>query len=215
MTGRRRRDALDSSFFARPAEVVARDLLGMTISSTIDGSTTAGCIVETEAYVGPHDDASHAAARIGRTTRNDIMFGRPGLAYVYRIYGVHWCLNAVTDTDGFPAAVLIRALEPVRGISVMRRRRGLGPAASLRDLTSGPGKLAAALGITGEHNAHPLDTSPLWISAGPAISQTDIVAGPRIGITRAVDWPLRFHVRDNHCVSGRRMARVLPLRRAE
>src|SRR5919109_621522 len=94
---RRRPDALAPSFFARPAEVVARELLGVELVSTIGGSETRGRIVETEAYVGPHDDASHAALRIGRTTRNESMFGAPGIAYVYRIYGLHWCLNVVTD----------------------------------------------------------------------------------------------------------------------
>ena len=123
MSGRRRRDALGLEFYARPAESVARDLLGMVLVSTIGGSEVRGRIVETEAYVGPHDDASHAAARIGRTARNEAMYGEPGVAYVYRIYGVHWCLNAVTDVADFPAAVLIRALEPIRGISLMRRRR--------------------------------------------------------------------------------------------
>jgi DNA-3-methyladenine glycosylase len=201
MTARRRSDALARTFFARPAEIVARDLLGTMLVSTIDGFQTAGRIVETEAYVGPHDDASHAAARIGRTARNDVMFGEPGIAYVYRIYGVHWCLNAVTDSVGFPAAVLIRALEPVKGLHHMRRRRGLPPAAPDRMIASGPGKLAAALGITGAHNAHSLDRSPLWISAGSPVSARDVVAGPRIGITRAADWPLRFHVRGSAWVS--------------
>jgi DNA-3-methyladenine glycosylase len=193
MSTRRRRDALSASFYARPAEEVARDLLGMTLVSTIDGRQTAGRIVETEAYVGPHDDASHAAARIGRTSRNDVMFKQPGLAYVYRIYGVHWCLNVVTDEVDFPAAVLIRAIEPTKGLIEMRRRRSLAPSAPDRMIASGPGKLAAALGITGDHNEHPLDRSPLWIEQGTSIAERDIVAGPRIGITRAADWPLRFH----------------------
>ena len=198
---RRRRDALASSFFARPAEIVARDLLGMTIVSTIGGRQTAGRIVETEAYVGPHDDASHAAARIGRTPRNDVMFKSPGLAYVYRIYGVHWCLNAVTDRIDFPAAVLIRALEPLKGLIEMRRRRGISPTAPDRMIASGPGKLAAALGITGDHNNHPLDRSPLWIERGVHIAKKDIIAGPRIGITRAADWPLRFHEKGSPWIS--------------
>ncbi len=203
MTGRRIRDALGSAFFARPAEEVARDLLGRIVVSTIDGVTTSGRIVETEAYVGPHDDASHAAARIGRTTRNEPMFGPPGIAYVYRIYGVHWCLNAVTDSAGFGAAVLIRALEPLKGLNSMRRRRGLAPTSHDRNLLSGPGKLAAGLGITGAHNTHLLDVSPLWLLPGEPIAETDIVAGPRIGITRAADWPLRFHERGSPWISRR------------
>jgi DNA-3-methyladenine glycosylase len=197
VTARRRRDALGADFFARPAEIVARELLGMTLVSTIGGRQTAGRIVETEAYVGPHDDASHAAARIGRTPRNDVMFKEPGLAYVYRIYGVHWCLNAVTDRVEFPAAVLIRAIEPIVGLIEMRRRRGLDPSAPDRMIASGPGKLAAALGITGDHNEHPLDRSPLWIEQGVSIAKKDVVAGPRIGITKAADWPLRFHEKNS------------------
>jgi DNA-3-methyladenine glycosylase len=197
VTARRRRDAIGADFFARPAEIVARELLGMTLVSTIGGRQTAGRIVETEAYVGPHDDASHAAARIGRTPRNDVMFKEPGLAYVYRIYGVHWCLNAVTDRVEFPAAVLIRAIEPIVGLIEMRRRRGLDPSAPDRMIASGPGKLAAALGITGDHNEHPLDRSPLWIEQGVSIAKKDVVAGPRIGITKAADWPLRFHEKNS------------------
>lgn len=155
---------------------------------------TAGRIVETEAYVGPHDPASHAAERTGRTNRNASMFGNPGIAYVYRIYGIHWCLNIVTDAAEFPAAVLIRALEPVRGFSHMRARRcRAGRQMDDRNLANGPGKLAAALGINGAHDAHPLDRPPLWITAGTPVEAAQVVAGPRVGITRAVDWPLRFH----------------------
>jgi DNA-3-methyladenine glycosylase len=175
----------------------------MRIVSTIGGTRTEGRIVETEAYVGPHDDASHAAARIGRTARNAVMFGQPGLAYVYRIYGVHWCLNAVTDTEGFPAAVLIRALQPLSGLIEMRRRRNLHPTAPDRDLLSGPGKLAAALGITGDCDGHSLECEPLWIERGEAIADADVLRGPRIGITRAADWPLRFHERHSPWVSRR------------
>jgi DNA-3-methyladenine glycosylase len=186
-------DALDASWYARPAEVVARELLGAVIISTIDNVETAGRIVETEAYIGPHDDASHAAARIGRTRRNDAMYGVPGSAYVYRIYGIHWCLNVVTDRVDFPAAVLIRAIAPVHGIDHMHARRSRGHT-RLPDsaLASGPGRLAAALGITGVHNAHPLDRLPLCIVAGARMDDAAIGCGPRIGITRAADWPLRF-----------------------
>lgn len=186
-------DALDASWYARPAEVVARELLGAVIISTIDDVETAGRIVETEAYIGPHDDASHAAARIGRTRRNDAMYGAPGLAYIYRIYGIHWCLNVVTDRVDFPAAVLIRAIAPVLGIEHMRARRihGDTPLPD-RALASGPGRLTAALGITGVHNAQPLDRFPLCIVAGARVDDTAIASGPRIGITRAADWPLRF-----------------------
>ncbi|HEX6940806.1 MAG TPA: DNA-3-methyladenine glycosylase [Longimicrobiales bacterium] len=186
-------------FYDRPAEEVARDLLGAVLVSTSGGETTAGWIVEAEAYIGPHDPASHAAARIGRTARNAAMFGPPGTAYVYRIYGLHWCLNVVTGAEEYPAAVLIRAIEPLEGVETMRRRRG-GVRAE-RMLTNGPGKLAEALGITGRENGHPLDRPPLRILEGEAVDDGDVVVGPRIGVTRAADWPLRYHVRGNPFVS--------------
>jgi DNA-3-methyladenine glycosylase len=202
--GRRRADALPASWYKRPAEIVARDLLGAILVSTIDGIHTSGRIVETEAYVGPHDDASHAATRIGRTARNASMFGPPGIAYVYRIYGIHWCLNIVTDRAEFPAAVLIRAVEPARGLSAMRARRSAGQK-HLPDtaLTSGPGRLAAALGITALHDGHALDRTPLWVTPGLPVDAASAQAGPRVGITRAVDWPLRFWIRGNPYVSRR------------
>lgn len=170
--------------------------------SSVDGVETAGRIVETEAYIGPHDDASHAAERIGRTQRNDAMYGTPGIAYIYRIYGIHWCLNVVTDRIDYPAAVLIRAIEPVHGIEHMRARRSAGQK-HLPDtgLASGPGKLAAALGITGHLNAHALDRPPLHITAGRRIANAEMAAGPRIGITRAADWPLRFWEKGSRWVS--------------
>ncbi|HEX6135030.1 MAG TPA: DNA-3-methyladenine glycosylase [Longimicrobiales bacterium] len=197
-----RADALAASWYGRAAGTIARDLLGTVLVSTVDGVRTEGRIVETEAYVGPHDDASHAAQRIGRTDRNDAMYGRPGIAYVYRIYGIHWCLNVVTDRVDYPAAVLIRAVEPLHGIEHMRARRSVGQK-RLPDvaLTNGPGKLAGALGITGQLNAHPLDREPLFILEGQRIPDAQVECGPRIGITRAVDWPLRFCVRSSAWVS--------------
>jgi DNA-3-methyladenine glycosylase len=163
-----------------------------------------GRIVETEAYIGPHDPASHGAERIGRTRRNEAMFGPPGIAYVYRIYGVHWCLNAVTHEEEYPAAVLIRAVEPLDGLPHMRRRRSGNRAhSSDRDLASGPGKLAAAFAIDGALDGHRLDRAPLWIEAGERVAQAAIVTGPRIGITKAADWPLRFCVRDSVWLSKR------------
>jgi DNA-3-methyladenine glycosylase len=188
-----RDDAPDASWYARPAEVVARELLGAIVVSVVDGCETAGRIVETEAYIGPHDDASHAAERIGRTRRNDAMYGTPGIAYIYRIYGIHWCLNIVTDRIDYPAAVLIRALEPLRGIEHMRARRSAGDRVPGDvQLTNGPGKLAAALGITGQLDAHTLDRPPLYIVRGERVPDRSVATGPRIGITRAVDWPLRY-----------------------
>ena len=197
-----RTDALAASWYGRSAEIVARELLGAVIVSTVDGVETAGRIVETEAYIGPHDDASHAAERIGRTRRNEAMYGTPGIAYVYRIYGIHWCLNVVTDRVDYPAAVLIRAVEPVRGTGHMRRRRTAGQK-TLSDvmLTNGPGKLAAALGITGQLNAHRLDHPPLFIVAGEPPADDAVACGPRIGITRAVDLPLRYWDKRSRWVS--------------
>ncbi|HWV56578.1 MAG TPA: DNA-3-methyladenine glycosylase [Longimicrobiales bacterium] len=212
---------MPAAFFARPAADVARDLLGAIVVSTLGGAETAGRIVEVEAYVGPHDPASHAAARIGRTARNAAMFGPPGTAYVYRSYGIHWCLNFVTDREGYPAAVLVRAIEPIAGVEIMTRRRGIAaaPRANLvaagghdvaavgrshvapRVLAGGPGRLTQAMGITGALDGHPLDRPPLIVAAGDPVPDADVVVGPRIGITRAVDWPLRFHVRGSAFVS--------------
>jgi DNA-3-methyladenine glycosylase len=172
--------------------------------SDVGGHPTSGRIVETEAYVGPHDPASHAAERIGRTLRNASMFGQPGSAYVYRIYGVHWCLNAVTDRTGFPAAVLIRALEPLSGLAMMQRRRA--PAGTLlppRQLCSGPGRLAQALGIDASLDGHLLRRPPLRIVAGAAPADVGVVATTRVGVTRAADWPLRFYMRSNPWISRR------------
>jgi DNA-3-methyladenine glycosylase len=194
---------LPTSFYERPAELVARELLGRLLVSTIAGRAS-GRIVETEAYVGPHDDASHAAARIGRTARNASMYGAPGIAYVYRSYGVHWCLNVVTDAADFPAAVLIRAFEPVSGLPAMRRRRHLTrPGAPDTVLGSGPGNVAAALAITADQDGHPLAAPPLWIAAGEPVPDEHVRTGPRVGITRAADLPLRFWVAGSRSVSRR------------
>lgn len=194
--------ALPIRFYARPSIVVARELLGAWIVSTIGGVRTVGRIVETEAYTGPEDEASHAAERIGRTSRNASMFGRPGRAYVYRIYGVHWCLNVVTDTLDHPAAVLIRAIEPVSGLEAMASRRGEGVAAAR--LGRGPGNLARALGIDGALDGHPLREPPLRIVAGKPQPQDAVARGPRIGVTRAIEAPLRFFIADSPSVSAHR-----------
>lgn len=193
--------AYPAEFYDRPAEEVARDLLGSVLVSTIGGQTVAGIIVETEAYLGPHDEASHAAERIGRTARNATMFAAPGTAYVYRSYGLHWCLNVVTGAEGYPAAVLIRALEPRLGLETARERRGDGRADRL--LMSGPGRLTQALGITGAEDAHLLTAPPLWIQPGTTVRDGDVAIAPRIGISRAKELPLRFLIRDSAWVSRR------------
>jgi DNA-3-methyladenine glycosylase len=177
---------------------VAPLLLGKIVRSTLDGGETAGRIVETEAYTGPQDPASHAAARIGRTARNQAMYGPPGTAYIYLSYGLHWCLNAVTGEEDYPAAVLIRALEPVDGWEVMRGRRDRPD----RDLARGPGNLCSALGVEGSLNGHPLDAPPLWIERASGVPARAVARGPRVGISRARDLALRFWIRGNAWVSA-------------
>ena len=146
------------------------------------------------------------------TERTRPLYGAPGIAYVYFIYGVHWCFNAVTREHGLPSAVLVRALEPVEGIGLMRARR---PAAKTdRDLTNGPGKLCAALGIGPKHNGHVLQTPPLWISRGIRYPDEAVVTGPRIGITKAADWPLRWFVAESEYVSARERTRARSRRRS-
>lgn len=195
--------ALGPAFCRRPAEDVARGLLGAWLVSTIGGETAIGRIVECEAYLGPHDPASHAAERIGRTARNAAMFGPAGRAYVYRIYGLHWCLNVVTGTVDVPAAVLIRAIAPVEGMAVMRTRRSARPELPDSALGRGPGHAACALGITGALDGHALQRPPLLLARGQPVPDTDVDRGPRVGVTRAKDWPLRFWVRAHPAVSRR------------
>lgn len=188
---------LEASFYGRPAAEVARDLLGCVLVSDIDGERTSGRIVETEAYTGPDDPACHAAAAIGRTARNDPLYGPPGTAYMHLNYGIHWCLNAVTDREGHPAAVLIRALEPVEGEEVMLRRRGRS------ELTNGPARLASALGIGPELQRHPLVRAPLRIASGTPVPEADIVTTVRIGISKGAAMPLRFYDRRSRWISRR------------
>jgi DNA-3-methyladenine glycosylase len=183
---------LPAAFYDRDPALVARELLGMVLRSESQDGVTSGRIVETEAYLGPHDPAAHSA--VGRTSRNWHLFGPPGQAYVYFIYGMHWCVNAVTREDGHGSAVLIRAIEPLEGVELMRSRR---PKAKRdRDLANGPGKVCAALGITRAHDGLPLTGgSPLTVLAGTPVVEAAVIVGPRVGISKAVDWPLRFRVR--------------------
>ncbi len=174
------------AFFDREVTTVARELLGATL--LIDG--IGGIIVETEAY-HPTDPASHSFA--GPTQRNAAMFGPPARAYVYRSYGIHWCLNFVCEDA---SAVLIRALEPTAGIDVMRQRRGLE---DIRQLCSGPGKLGQALGITLALNGSSLEHPPFSVS--PASGIASILVGPRIGITKAAEKPWRFGVAGSRYLS--------------
>ena len=176
---------------------VAQDLLGCHLISEVEGAVTAGRIVETEAYGGPEDPASHAAVRSGRTPRNAPMFGPPGTAYLYLSHGVHWCFNVVTGREGEPQAVLIRALEPVAGLEVMTARRG-----GRAPLARGPGRLAQALGLDGSLNRHPLQRAPVLILGGDAVDPAMVASSGRIGIRQAREQPLRFYLRDHACVSS-------------
>ena len=164
----------------------------MTLASVIGGVRVSGIIVETEAYIGESDPACHAAP--GRTARNAPLYGPPGIAYVYINYGIHYLINAVTEPEGSPAAVLIRTVVPREGLEVMRKRRGGVTDSRLSD---GPGKLTQAFGITGGHDGMPATRrAPIrLLPRREPIETARIVAGPRIGISRAVDWPLRFSTR--------------------
>lgn len=199
-------DTFEPSFFDRPAKLVAPDLLGARLVSTAGGERVAGMVVEVEAYTGPDDPASHSAARIGRTRRNASMYGPPGTAYVYLSYGVHWCLNVVTGPIGDPSAVLLRAVDPIEGLDVMARRRGRE-----RDLASGPGRLGQAFGVTDSLDAHDLSSPPLRLLPGLPMPPEEIEVSPRVGVSRARDWPLRFFVRGNASVSRFRQSAPLEL----
>jgi DNA-3-methyladenine glycosylase len=176
-------------FFDRSVHKVAPELIGATL--LVDGA--GGIIVEVEAY--HHTDPAAHSYR-GPTERNAVMFGPAGMAYVYRSYGIHWCLNFVCEGEGSASAVLIRALEPVAGIAAMRRRRGL---ADERQLCSGPGKLCEALGVSIKHNGLPLDRKPFELRARR--DRPDIVVGPRIGISKAVDEPWRYGLKESRFLS--------------
>jgi DNA-3-methyladenine glycosylase len=182
-------EQLAPGFFARSVHEVAPDLIGATF--LVDG--VGGCIVEVEAYHHT-DPAAHSFN--GRTPRNAVMFGPPGHVYVYRSYGIHWCVNFVCEPEGSASAVLIRALAPAAGLAAMRRRRGV---AAERLLCSGPGRLCQALAITGAHDGAPLDRAPFAVFARAA--PVEIVAGPRVGITRAADLPWRYGLKGSRLLS--------------
>ena len=184
---------LPRSFYRRPTIEVARALLGKLV---VHGETS-GRIVETEAYLGPGDEAAHSAR--GVTPRTQVIFGPPGHAYVYLIYGMYDCLNLVAEPEGVPGCVLIRALEPVGGIERMRRRR---PAARrVEDLANGPGKLTRALGITLRHNGADVTRGPIIVRAPQNEPGFEVAVSRRIGITRSPDLLLRFFIQGNPFVS--------------
>jgi DNA-3-methyladenine glycosylase len=208
---------LPGEFYLRSPRSVARDLLGCTLvsrssggrgpNSRSGGALTAGRIVETEAYLGPEDAASHAAIR--PLSARHLFYAAGGRAYVFRIYGMHFCLNVITGRAGSPGCVLIRALEPVAGLRTMARRRGLagdalqrgGLSATRIQLANGPGKLCEALAITADHNGVEVTRGALVIVSAAEPREFQIAVGPRIGITRATALPLRFWIRGHPCVS--------------
>jgi DNA-3-methyladenine glycosylase len=180
---------LRRAFFDRSVHEVAPELIGATL--LVDG--IGGMIVEVEAY---HHTDPAAHSYIGCTPRNAVMFGPAGYAYVYRSYGIHWCLNFVCEEEGSASAVLVRALEPTQGLAPMRRRRGLD---GERALCSGPGKLCEALGVTIKHNGLALDRPPFELRAREAVPE--IATGPRIGITKAVAEPWRYGLKGSRFLS--------------
>jgi DNA-3-methyladenine glycosylase len=180
---------LRRSFFDRSVHKVAPELIGATL--LIDG--VGGVIVEVEAY---HHTDPAAHSYIGKTERNAVMFGPPGMAYVYRSYGIHWCLNFVCERKGSASAVLIRALEPTQGLATMRRRRGMRDE---RALCSGPGKLGEALAVTRRLNGLPLDRPPFELRARAA--KPEIATGVRIGISKAVEHPWRYGLKGSPFLS--------------
>jgi len=191
---------LPREFFSRDPVSLARDLLGRILFSRTAEGLLAGRIVETEAYTGGTDPASHAYR--GPTARNAVMFGPAGHAYVYFSYGMHYCLNVTAERRGHPGAVLLRALEPLAGIELMRARGDRGPEARL---LGGPGKIGRAFGLTLQDNGRDFTRGPLGISAGLPVPDRQVAASPRIGISRAVELPYRFAVIGSRSVSGRRV----------
>jgi DNA-3-methyladenine glycosylase len=202
-----RSSRLPRSFFHRPTLLVARDLIGQRLVRLDRGRRLSGWIIEAEAYIGQDDQACHA--RSGFTRRNQVMWGPPGHAYVYFTYGMHWCLNVVTETAGRPAAVLLRALAPAEGVAAMRRRRSAGVRRSSgrgrgerarSDLTGGPAKLCQALGIDRRFNGHDLcaPTARLFIERAPAVPPRAVTRGARIGLDNVPEpWrskPWRFRL---------------------
>lgn len=194
---------LPRSFFLRDATTVARDLLGKALVRVHRGKVLGGEIVETEAYLGSADPASHAYR--GLTPRTRAMFEEGGIAYVYLSYGVNFCMNVVTGPAGEAQAVLLRALRPLFGVEAMAKNRGLDPDLGekvLRNVASGPGKLTKAIGVNLSHDGAPFSAGELrLVDLGLGYPARQIVAGPRIGITKAKDLPLRFTVKGSPWVS--------------
>jgi DNA-3-methyladenine glycosylase len=178
---------LPRSFYDRDTTLVARELLGALLVHCVEGVERVGRIVEVEAYLGPHDLAAHSAR--GLTPRTRLLFGPPGYAYVYLVYGLHWCMNIVTEREGHGAAVLLRAIEPVQNLS---------------EKTAGPGLLCKAMGIDNRLNGHDMLSADFFVAAQPGIDAGEIVCRPRIGVAYSGVWAerlLRFYIRGNPFVS--------------
>ncbi|MCB0286939.1 MAG: DNA-3-methyladenine glycosylase [Calditrichia bacterium] len=188
--------ALPQQFYAQDTITVAKQLLGKLLVRHLNGEVLAAKIVETEAYIGEDDPACHAAR--GRTPRTEIMYGPPGFAYIYFIYGMYFCLNAVTEAEGFPAAVLIRAAEPVGGLEQMRRLRRVK---NDLQLANGPGKLCQAFDLNRDLNGAPLTQPPLYIADSPAVPSDEIVATSRVGISAGKSHLWRFLIKNNRFAS--------------
>lgn len=187
---------LPVSYFNHNVSWVARDLLGKAMVHFSEDGITAGLVVETEAYLGAHDPACHSAR--GCTKRNQVMFGPAGRAYIYRIYGIHLCFNVTTDNNEVASAVLLRALEPLCGMDLMFLRRP----SPLRRLCRGPACLVQAMGITMDLNGTSVTDGPVrFFDVGRNPDPGEIAAGPRVGISRAADWPLRFYIKGSVFVS--------------
>lgn len=181
---------LPRAFFQRPADLVARELIGARIICRLGPTLLSGIITETEAYLGRDDPASHAYQG-RRHSGNQSLYGPAGSWYVYRSYGMHWCANLVCGSPGPGGAVLLRGLRPLEGVALMRRRRrGVADP----ELTNGPGKLCQALGISRELDGLPMRRSPVQVTGGTREAIGTVITTPRIGITKAVDWPLRYVV---------------------
>jgi DNA-3-methyladenine glycosylase len=193
---------LQESFYQQDTITVARELLGKILAHKSREGTTAGRIVETEAYRGPEDQAAHSFDGC-RTARNEVMYGQKGHAYIYFIYGLYYCFNVTAgNVPGKPEAVLIRALEPVAGEEIMAKRRG--QQVKVANLTNGPSKLCMAMGISKVQNKTDLTASPLYIESASLIPQNDIVETTRVGVDYSGEWknkPWRFYIRDNKFVS--------------
>ncbi len=207
---------LTTAFYARSASRVAEELVGCVIERRLDGGETlAARIIEVEAYLGDGSDPS-SHSHSGPTPRNHSMFGPPGRLYAYKIYGIHTCANVVCEAEGIGAAVLLRAVEPLRGIEIMRAHRGIDSSARGRSIASGPGRLAQALGLGIDDDGMSITSRHFAIYRSPEQEAGFAVeSGPRIGISKATNLPYRYFISDHPLVSGPRKRRARPSRAHE